>query len=311
METGDRPGAMVALSFSDAIRFQSGGNVQEALQTIRKDLDIYRKMDYAALLGVMIPWALLFSRLVGESISDITQGRDQEDYVQSRKNAADPWGTFYVRTIQAIGEYYFGEFVKARLHSAEAMDLPGFHFGTPSSAFLMWVNSLSDLALCRPYDAHSSATLLRVKVWQRRFKNWADHAPMNYRHKWQLVEAERYRVADRNKRAEQAYELAIAGARKYGFVNDEALAHELTGKFYLSQGKDINARMHLEQAHARYEEWGAFAKAMQMEQAYPILLARVISRRREDNRDMEVERERQVDIPVSYTHLTLPTIYSV
>ena len=35
---------------------------------------------------------------------------------------------------------------------------------------------------------------------------------------------------------------------------------------------------------------------MQMEQAYPILLARVISRRREDNRDMEVERERQVDI---------------
>lgn len=296
METGDRPGAMVALSFSDAIRFQSGGNVQEALQTIRKDLDIYRKMDYAALLGVMIPWALLFSRLVGESISDITQGRDQEDYVQSRKNAADPWGTFYVRTIQAIGEYYFGEFVKARLHSAEAMDLPGFHFGTPSSAFLMWVNSLADLALCRPYDAHSSATLLRVKVWQRRFKNWADHAPMNYRHKWQLVEAERYRVADRNKRAEQAYELAIAGARKYGFVNDEALAHELTGKFYLSQGKDINARMHLEQAHARYEEWGAFAKAMQMEQAYPILLARVISRRRENNRDMEVERERQVDI---------------
>ncbi len=126
MEIGDRPGAMVALSFSDAIRFQSGGNVRDALAAIRKDLDIYRKMDYAALLGVMVPWALLFSRLVGESIADITQGRDQEDYVLARRNAADPWGVFYVRTIQSIGEYYFGEFDEARLHAAEALELPGF-----------------------------------------------------------------------------------------------------------------------------------------------------------------------------------------
>ncbi|MES2026585.1 MAG: AAA family ATPase [Pseudomonadota bacterium] len=296
MEIGDRPGAMVALSFSDAIRFQSGGNVQDALATIRKDLDIYRKMDYAALLGVMIPWALLFSRLVGEPIGDITQGRNQEDYVMARKNAIDPWGIFYVRTIQSIGEYYFGEFANARLHAEEAMDLPGFHFGTPSSGFLMWVHSLSELALCRPYDSHASNTLAKVRAMQRKFKSWADHAPMNYRHKWQLIEAESFRVADKNRLAEQFYEHAITGARQYGFINDEALAHELAGKFYLSQGKDINARMHLEQAHARYEDWGGYAKALQMEESYPILLARVITRKRADSRELKDVRERQMDI---------------
>lgn len=296
MEIGDRPGAMVALSFSDAIRFQSGGNVQEALTIIRKDLDIYRKMDYAALLGVMIPWALLFSRLTGESIADITQGREQEDYVQARKNAADPWGVFYVRTVQAIGEYYFGEFTQAQQHAQEAIALPGFDFGTPSSGLLMWLHSLSELALYRPHAERSGRVLSSVKEMQRRFKRWADHAPMNYRHKWQLVEAERFRVAGKTRLAERFYEYAIEGARNYEFINDEALSHELAGKFYLGLGKEVNARMHMEQAHSKYEEWGAFAKAAQLEVIYPALLTRVIVRKRIDSRGLAEARERQVDI---------------
>ncbi|HWU97944.1 MAG TPA: AAA family ATPase [Oxalicibacterium sp.] len=297
METGDRPGAMVALSFSDAIRFQSGGNVREALVAIRKDIDVYRKMDYAALLGVMVPWGLLFSRLVGESIADITQGRDQEDYAMARKNVADPWGVFYVRTIQSIGEYYFGEFDEARRHAEEALALPGFDFGTPSSGFLMWVHSLSALALCRAKGVDTAPVLAAVRTMQRRFRPWADHAPMNYLHKWQLVEAERCRIAGNNRKAERFYELAIKGARNHGFVNDEALAHELNGRFYLNQGREINARMHLEQAHAKYEEWGASAKAQQLEEMYPDMLARVIARKCAGRRGAAADTgDSQVDV---------------
>ena len=296
METGDRPGAMVALSFSDAIRFQSGGNVRDALTVIRKDIDVYRKMDYAALLGVMVPWALLFSRLVGESIDDMTQGRDQEDYAMARKNASDPWGVFYVRTIQSIGEYYFGEFDEARQHAEEALGLPGFDFGTPSSGFLMWVHSLAALALCRP-NGDNAPALAGVRAMQRRFRPWADSAPMNYLHKWQLVEAERCRVAGNNRKAERYYEQAINGARNHGFVNDEALSHELTSRFYLKQGREINARMHLEQAHARYEEWGAGAKAQQLEEMYPDMLGRVVERKRSNRRGTAVDAgDSQVDV---------------
>lgn len=296
MEIGDRPGAMVALSFSDAIRFQSGSNVRDALMHIRKDLDIYRKMDYAALLGVMVPWAILFARLVGDSVDDITQGREQEDYALARKNASDPWGVFYVRTIQSIGELYFGDYASARLHAEEALQLPGFDFGTPSSGFLMWVHSLSSLALCRPGSNAASQILQGVNKMQRRFKPWADHAPMNYRHKWLLIEAERYRVAGRNKLAERMYDEAIKGARDYGFSNDEALSHELAAKFYLSLGREINARMHFEQAHARYEDWGASAKARQLEELYPVLLARSNGRSRSDGRGLADAREQQIDV---------------
>jgi predicted ATPase/signal transduction histidine kinase len=296
MEIGDRPGAMIALSFADAIRFQSGGNVRDALAHIRKDLDIYRKMDYAALLGVMIPWAILFSRLVGDTVDDIAQGRGQEDYVQARKNASDPWGVFYVRTIQSIGELYFGDYASARLHAEEALGLPGFDYGTPSSGFLMWVHSLATLALCRPDGELVPGTLRQVKAMQGRFKPWADHAPMNYRHKWLLIEAEYHRVAGNARKAGQLYEAAIAHARDVGFLNDEALSHELAGKFYLGHGSEINARMHLEQAHARYEEWGASAKAHQLEELYPVLLARMHHRRRSDLQGGADGREQQVDI---------------
>jgi len=297
MEIGDRPGAMVALSFSDAIRFQSGGNLRDALFHIRKDLDIYRKMDYPALLGVMIPWAILFAGLVGESVDDIAQGRGQEDYAQARKNAQDPWGVFYVRTIQSIGELYFGDYASARLHAEEALALPGFDYGTPSSGFLMWVHSLAALALCRPRSEAAPAALRKARTMQKRFKPWADHAPMNYGHKWLLIEAECQRVAGKPRSAARLYETAIAQAQAHGFPNDEALSHELAGKFYLAQGSEVNARMHMEQACARYEEWGASAKVRQLEELYPLLLNRLLhAPRRIDSQGRGEAREQQVDM---------------
>src|SRR5690606_8149774 len=139
------------------------------------------------------------------------------------------------------------------------------------------------------------ATLQNVRAMQRRFKVWADHAPMNYLHKWQLVEAERHHLAGRHRKAEQCYEESINTARSYGYLSDEALAHELAGRFFLARGKEINARMHLEQAHARYGEWGADGKVAQMEALYPALLARVSGRKRSIH-PLDGAQERQVDV---------------
>lgn len=115
---------------------------------------------------------------------------------------------------------------------------------------------------------------------QRRFKQWVRHAPMNYLHKWNLIEAERWRVIGNTEQAALHYELAIKGAREHWFWNDEALANELAGRFYLDAGKDMIARMHMEEAHAKYSEGGAFAKVRHLEDLYPRLLSRLIGTRR-------------------------------
>ena len=280
METGDRASAVVALQFSDAVRFQSGGKVDDALAQIRKDIGIYRRMNYPALLGVMIPWAMLFARLVGEPLTEISGSKNEDDFVAERKAVDDPWGVFYVRSIQCIAEYYFGNYAKAIAHAEEAMALPGFDFGTPASGFLLFLSSLARLAQCRAGEGSATAILARVERNQRTFKQWADHAPVNYLHKWQLVEAERCRVRGRIVAATEHFEQAIKGARDNWFWNDEALANELAGRFYLEVGKEMNARLHMEEAHTKYLEWGAFAKARQLEEAHPRLLARVIGRKR-------------------------------
>ena len=279
LEVGDRASAMVALSFSDAIRFQSGGNVNDALTQIRKDLGIYRKMNYPALLGVMIPWAMLFGKLVGESVEEISQGMDEDAFVSQRAKAEDSWGVFYVRSIQCITEYYFGGYVKAIAHTEEAMRLPGFDYGTPASGYILYISSLANLGNCGGDKEMKISALAAVQRNQRRFKLWADTAPVNYRHKWQLVEAERYRVTGKPEQAALFFDKAISGARENRFLNDEALANELAGKFYRSAGKAMLARMYMEEAHAKYLEWGAFAKARQLEGEHSVLLSRVSGRR--------------------------------
>ncbi len=62
----------------------------------------------------------------------------------------------------------------------------------------------------------------------------ARHAPMNFQHKHDLVEAERARVEGRPHDALEGYEKAIRGAHAAGFVQEEALAYELAGELYLA-----------------------------------------------------------------------------
>jgi signal transduction histidine kinase len=239
-------------------------------------------MDYSALLGVMLPWAVLFGNLVGEPVEHLTQGRTLDDFAGARRKASDPWGVFYVRSIQAIDDWYADRHEQALAHATEAISLPGFLYGTPSSAWLMFIYSLSQLALCTPDGGHGAArlaTLARVTKMQARFKPWAQHAPMNYLHKWELVEAERARVLGDTRAALRHYERAIKGARGNGFPGDEALAHELMATLLLRTGDELLARLHLEEAHARYTEWGGFARARLLEEKHAVLLRRQLAAR--------------------------------
>ncbi|MDF3036026.1 MAG: hstK, partial [Paucimonas sp.] len=273
MEMGDRAGAMVALQFSDAIRFQSGGKLEETLTALRRNLGVYRKMAYPALIDVMVPWTLMVSEISGQDGSDLAEGRSIEDYAGSRREAKDAWGVFYVRSVQCIGDYYLGRHAAALAHAEEAMSLPGFYYGTPASGTLMFVHSLSQLALCGMGVAGKRQGRAKVAQTQRRFRLWAKHAPMNYLHKWQLVEAERMRLAGNTLKAARYYELAAGGARDHGYPGEEALAHELTFRFYIALGRGLQARMHFQRAHALYREWGALAKCRELESMYPDLLA--------------------------------------
>ncbi|MBF0103192.1 MAG: GAF domain-containing protein [Desulfobacterales bacterium] len=102
-------------------------------------------------------------------------------------------------------------------------------------------------------------------------KLWAEHAPMNYRHKYDLVEAEKARISGQFEQAAKGYEKAITGAKENGYLVEEGLAYELAAKFYFSQGMEKIAQIYLLEAYYRYQLWGAKAKLYQLEKRYPDL----------------------------------------
>jgi predicted ATPase/two-component sensor histidine kinase len=133
-------------------------------------------------------------------------------------------------------------------------------------------HSLALLALYPQQEAHHQHNNLAiVAANQEKLKGWADHAPMNFLHKWYLVEAERYRVLGEAEQAVNAYERAATLAKEQGYIQEESLAHERTGLFYLEKGNVIVAKAYLQEARYGYLKWSAIAKVRDLEERYSLL----------------------------------------
>ncbi len=114
--------------------------------------------------------------------------------------------------------------------------------------------------------------LKQVATHQKKLKKFAETAPMNYRHKFDLVEAERYRILGEDLKAMSAYDRAIAGAKEQEYMNEVALAYELAAKFYLQTRRELTAKAYLQEARYWYLRWGAIRKVRQLDETYPQLL---------------------------------------
>jgi PAS domain S-box-containing protein len=113
---------------------------------------------------------------------------------------------------------------------------------------------------------------------QEKLRQWSIHAPMNYLHKFHLVEAEHYRILGRDLEAADAYDRTIDLAQTYEYLHEEALANELAGRFYLAKGKPKIARSYLLDARHCYLRWGATAKVTDLDRRYPQFLDRLPER---------------------------------
>jgi len=102
-------------------------------------------------------------------------------------------------------------------------------------------------------------------------RGWAENYPPTFADKHALVSAEIARIQGRDTEAMHLYEEAIQSARKNGFVQNEALAHEVAARFYLSRGFETFAHAYLCKARNCYDRWGALGKVKQLDQLYPRL----------------------------------------
>jgi len=142
-------------------------------------------------------------------------------------------------------------------------------------------NFYSSLALLAKYpnvsETDKKKYIKQVKSSQKRMKEWSIYAACNFEHKYNLVEAEKARILGQFIQAIDLYDKAIIGAKNNGYIQEEALANELTAEFYLSQNKDKIAKTYMTEAYYGYIRWGAIAKVKDLDERYPNLISRTIT----------------------------------
>jgi PAS domain S-box-containing protein len=106
---------------------------------------------------------------------------------------------------------------------------------------------------------------------QEQLRKWADSYPPTFADKHALVLAEIARLDGRDADAMRLYEQAIRSASDHGFMQNEALGHEVAARFYAARGFETIATAYLRNARYCYLRWGADGKVRQLDRLRPHL----------------------------------------
>lgn len=289
LEHGDLTYAAYALYVYCARCYLSGRELGEIAPQMERSLKDIARLGHQTSLNHLRIYHQAVVNLTGTTEEPwVLQGDsyDEATMFPLQKAAGDGTGMFLVHFHKLILAYMFGNYTYALEISRAAEPNISYAAGVPPVPVFYFYDSLVRLALVRKQTtqaehqrsgAYFSSPLRRhlkkVASNQDKMKKWSRHAPMNFYHKWLLVEAERAGVAGDDGCARELYDEAIAQAEHHGYFNDHALACELAGRFYERKNLSQIALVYLLKAHQSYKHWGAVNKVMHLEESYPNLVS--------------------------------------
>ena len=194
---------------------------------------------------------------------------DEHEMLPRHLKANDSTASFFVYFNKMILNYLFGYYETAVDCRDETESKLSAVLAKLENTSFNFYDSLLSLALIRQDEDRKEELLNRVEKNQQVLKKWASDAPMNFLHKYQLVQAELARGEGNTKRANKLYKEAISHARENGFLNDEALANELAAECWFELDFEEIGDKFLVKAYQVYSNWGARAKTRQLTQKYP------------------------------------------
>ncbi|MEG3894323.1 MULTISPECIES: AAA family ATPase [unclassified Microcoleus] len=280
LETGDVEYAAWAALVHSYNRYWTGENLTEAEAAIRsfitaiapfnqKNGSLYIQIYHQATLNLMGD-SIDPSCLSGESY------RVAED-IPAQVAANDRTGLFFSYVCQQHLNYLFGQYDAAIEKSNAAKPYFENCVSSLPTVLHFFYDSLAQLAIYATATSPQRQQILKcINANQEKLKKWGHYAPMNYQHKFLLVEAERYRVLGQKLEAIDYYDRAIQLAKENQFLNEEALANELAAKFYLDWSKEKVAAGYMQEAYYCYARWGAKAKTDDLEKRYPDVLRPIL-----------------------------------
>ena len=181
---------------------------------------------------------------------------------------AECW--YWVRKLQA--RFLASDYVAAIDALSRAEPLLWTSGSTLETAEFHFYGALSRTAACTAATSDERQQhVAALAAHHRQLLIWAKTCPDNFENRAALVGAEIARIEGRNFDATRLYEQAIRSARINGFVQNEALASELAGRFHLDHELEMSGISHLRHARDCYLRWEAHGKVRQLDERYPQL----------------------------------------
>ena len=207
----------------------------------------------------------------GSFVFEQTSDQEFVDDLNSR-NALPAICHYSVLKSQVL--YLYGRIEDAQRQSEIAtINLP-FISGHASVAVHEFYASLIAMAVSERATEEVLPELIeQIKHRQQHLQRWADSCPENFLHKSLLVAAEIARLEGDGWKAAELYDQAIEKAGHSEYLQEEALARERAGLFWLGQKRHKIAAVYLSEAHHGYQLWGATRKAQILAEQHGNLIA--------------------------------------
>lgn len=265
LQSGDLESAALSLRFRVMALYYSGRQLDSLLVETKTNINAMEHMNQNMLgIGTLTPWLILFKKLAGTFIEE-----NDMNFEGTMKIALE-LDSHVVRayTIMCLVELnvYFQEWQNA----ARLLEDNNIHEvlrGFFASARLTFLEGLISIQVSR-CDA---TKWLEKRAWKRRaYKsrkvicNWVKKGNVNLVHYLHLLDAELAALNGNYKKAQVSFTAAITVARRNGFIQDRALAHELASAYFKSREDTYWKDYHMERCLEYYNEWGAIAKVQQL-----------------------------------------------
>ena len=275
-EAGDVKYAAYSCDRLITVLLAAGDPLGDVQREAENGLEFARKAKFGYLVDIIVGQLGFIRTLRGLtlSLSSFSDAEFEESRFEQHLNAnphpafAACW--YWIRKLQA--HFYAGDYASAlsAASKAEPLLLMGQrHF---ESAEYLFYGALARAAQHGSLSSEKRARNLETLVaHHKQIVAFAENCPENFENRTELVAAEIARIEGRTLDAESLYEKAIQSARQHGFVQNEAVAHEVAARFYAARGFEPIAHTYFRNARYCYLRWGAFAKVRHLDECYPHL----------------------------------------
>lgn len=274
IESGDVINAAVSLMYYDLNFFRLCDNLITLDEEFEKHSKILHKLN--------LPNAIIFQLMVRQVVKKYIDAEEDLNQLPGKilqyteeaiisLNSKPFLAAFY--NYQLHLRIYFGHYKEALEDIEKAYSCIETIATSSAFPYFLLNDSITRLNLYNEAGKKEKKKFLKiVKKNQKRLKHFSNHAPMNNLHNYLLVEAELARVRGDNVYAEETYDKAIQLSIENEFIQTEAIANELAGKFHQSTGNVEKAKEYITAAYNTNTRYGALNKLKQLRELYPELL---------------------------------------